>query len=139
MFEEIATEVNGHTRQKMDDEDEYRDSPLPISSSSGVTVISRTSLLLIHYRLHIIESLSMKKTDEGVEDGYLGRLQEVNRSGGGHSVDVGGGGHGARSQRRRIRPMRKGEWMNKLAFGFWVLDVFCVVSLSMTTADNNKR
>nr|GFA22116.1 hypothetical protein [Tanacetum cinerariifolium] len=44
--------------------------------------------------MYIKESLPMKKTDEGVEDGYLGRSQEVNRSGGVHSVDVGGGGHG---------------------------------------------
>nr|GEX12835.1 hypothetical protein [Tanacetum cinerariifolium] len=53
------------------------------------------------------DNLPMKKTNEGVEDGYLGRSQEVDRSGGGHSVDVGGSGHGARSQRMRIRPMGK--------------------------------
>ncbi|GJX75597.1 hypothetical protein Tco_0322408, partial [Tanacetum coccineum] len=49
------------------------------------------------------ENPSMKKTGEGVEDGYLSRSLEVDRSGGSHIVDGYGSGHGAGSQRRRIR------------------------------------
>nr|GEW30962.1 hypothetical protein [Tanacetum cinerariifolium] len=75
------------------------------------------------------ENPYMKKTDEGVEDGYLSRSLEVNRSGGCHIVDGYGSGHSAGNQRKRIRSMRKGGWMKKLVFGLWVFGCFVLCGL----------
>ena len=44
------------------------------------------------------ETVPMKKTDKGAESGYVGRLPEVDRSGGGHGGYVGGGGYGGGGQ-----------------------------------------
>ncbi|GKB80465.1 hypothetical protein Tco_0947360 [Tanacetum coccineum] len=56
------------------------------------------------------ENLPMKKTNEGVEDGYLRRSPKVDLIGGGHILDGGGGGHGAGSQVNGEKRMDEERW-----------------------------
>nr|GEW00686.1 hypothetical protein [Tanacetum cinerariifolium] len=107
---------------------------------AGIGRKGDANLFCCDYRYITEENPSMKKTDEGVKDRYFSRSLEIDRSSGGHIIDGCGSGHGAGSQRRRIRSLRKEGWMKKLAFVLWVFDVlFCVVRLSVTIAYNSKR
>ncbi|XP_024977435.1 CASP-like protein 4A1 isoform X2 [Cynara cardunculus var. scolymus] len=104
----------------------------PLPDLSAVRVTSPAPVPTVN-RYVRDETMSIKKTDHGAKDGYVGRPVE--------EAQTGGGGQGRRWRPSvgSVRRTDKEGSMKKIALGFRIFELlFCLVSLSVMATDKRQ-